>query len=74
MEKLDHNCNIKILISNKNFVVFKDTITGIYWAYSYNLPIAFYDGKLHIYKENLHTYASNMHKGLFEKFLKEILK
>ena len=74
MEKLDHNCNIKILISNKNFVVFKDTITGMYWAYSYNLPIACYDGKLHIYKDNLHTYASNMHKGLFEKFLKEMLK
>ena len=66
--------DIKILISHKNFVVLKDTITGIYWAYSYNLPIVFYDGKLHIYKDNLHTYASNMHKGLFEKFLKEILK
>ena len=70
MEKSD--CNIKLLISNKNFVVFKDTITGIYWAYSYNLPIAFYDGKLNIYKDNLHTYASNMHKGLFEKFLKDL--
>ena len=74
MEKLDHNCNIKILISHKNFVVLKDNVTGYYFAYSYNLPIACYDGKLHIYKENLHTYASNMHKGLFEKFLKEILK
>ena len=74
MEKSEHNCNIKILISHKNFVVLKDNITSIYWAYSYNLPIACYDGKLHIYKDNLHTYASNMHKGLFEKFLKEMLK
>ena len=66
--------DIKLLISNKNFVVLKDLQTGYYFAYSYNLPIACYDGKLHIYKDNLHTYASNMHKGLFEKFLKEMLK
>lgn len=65
---------IKLLISNKNFVVLKDIITSMYWAYSYNQPIACWDGKLHIYKDNLQTYASNMHKGLFEKFLKEILK
>lgn len=67
------NDKIKILISNKNFVVLRDNQTGYYWAYSYNLPIVYYDGKMHIYKENLKTYASNMHMGLFEKFLDTIL-
>lgn len=64
------NC-IKCIISNKNFTVIKDLQTGIYWAYSYKKPIAYYDGKLHYCSKICTSYATDMHRKLFENYLKE---
>ena len=65
--------NIDILLSFKNYVLIKDNITGYIWLYSYNKPIAYYDGKIHICSDNL-TQASKFHVAEFKKFLKESLK
>ena len=62
--------NITMLCSFKNYVLLRDNITGYIWLYSYNNPIAYYDGKIHICSDNL-TQASKFHVAEFKKFLKE---
>ena len=64
--------NIDILWSYKNNVLIKDLQTDYIWLYSYNKPIAYYDGKIHICSDNL-TQASKFHVAEFKKFLKEDL-
>lgn len=64
--------NIEILWSYKNNVLIKDLQTGYIWLYSYNKPIAYYDGKIHICSDNL-TQASKFHMAEFKKYLKEEL-
>lgn len=61
--------NIDILLSFKNYVLIKDNVTGYVWLYSYNKPIAYYNGKIHICNDNL-TQASKFHMAEFKKFLK----
>ena len=61
--------NIDILCSFKNYVLIKDKITNYIWLYSYNLPIAYYDGKINIVKENL-TVTNKKHISVFKDFLK----
>lgn len=61
--------NIDILLSFKNYVLIKDNVTEYMWLYSYNKPIAYYDGKIHICSDNL-TQASKFHMAEFKKFLK----
>lgn len=61
--------NIDILLSFKNYVLIKDNVTEYIWLYSYNKPIAYYDGKIHICSDNL-TQASKFHMAEFKKFLK----
>lgn len=65
--------NIDVLWSYKNNVLIKDLQTSYIWLYSYNKPIAYYDGKIHICGDNL-TQASKFHVAEFKKFLKEDLK
>ncbi len=60
--------NITVLLTLKNNVLIRDDITGYIWLYSYNLPIAYYDGKLHICSNNL-TQSSKFHLAEFKKFL-----
>ena len=62
--------NIDILLSFKNYVLIKDNVTDYIWLYSYNKPIAYYDGKIHICNDNL-TQASKFHVAEFKKYLKE---
>ena len=62
--------NITMLCSFKNYVLLRDNITGYIWLYSYNKPIAYYDGNIHICSHNL-TQASKFHVAEFKKFLKE---
>ena len=62
--------NITMLCSFKNYVLLRDNITGYIWLYSYNKPIAYYDGKIHICSDNL-TQSSKLHVAEFKKFLKE---
>ena len=64
--------NITMLCSFKNYVLLRDNITGYIWLYSYNKPIAYYDGKIHICSYNL-TQASKFHVAEFKKYLKESL-
>ena len=61
--------NITMLCSFKNYVLLRDNITGYIWLYSYNKPIAYYDGKINIYKENL-TVTNKKHISVFKDFLK----
>ena len=61
--------NIDVLCSFKNFVLIKDCITGYIWLYSYNLPIAYYNGKINICKDNL-TITNKKHISVFKEFLK----
>ena len=64
--------NITMLCSFKNYVLLRDNITGYIWLYSYNKPIAYYDGKIHIYKDNL-TQTNKKHISVFKDFLKNML-
>ena len=61
--------NIDILLSFKNYVLIKDNVTGYIWLYSYNKPIAYYDGKIHICNDNL-TITNKKHIAVFKEFLK----
>ena len=61
--------NIEILWSYKNNVLIKDLQTDYIWLYSYNKPIAYYDGKINICKENL-TVTNKKHIAVFKEFLK----
>ena len=61
--------NITILCSFKNYVLLRDNITEYIWLYSYNKPIAYYDGKIHICNDNL-TQANKFHVAEFKKYLK----
>ena len=45
--------NITMLCSFKNYVLLRDNITRYIWLYSYNNPLCYYDGKIHICKDNL---------------------
>lgn len=60
--------NIDILLSFKNYVLIKDNITGYIWLYSYNKPIAYYDGKIHIRNDNL-TITNKRHISVFKEWL-----
>ena len=62
--------NITVLLSFKNNVLIKDNITDYIWLYSYNEPVAYYDGKLHVIEANL-TQATKFHIAEFKKFLKK---
>ena len=62
--------NITMLCSFKNYVLLRDNITRYIWLYSYNKPIAYYDGKIHICSDNL-TQANKFHVAEFKKYLKE---
>ena len=61
--------NITMLCSFKNYVLLRDNITGYIWLYSYNKPIAYYDGKINICKDNL-TITNKKHISVFKEFLK----
>ena len=61
--------NITMLCSFKNYVLLRDNITGYIWLYSYNKPIAYYDGKINICKDNL-TVTNKKHISVFKEFLK----
>ena len=61
--------SIDVLCSFKNFVLIKDRTTKYIWLYSYNLPIAYYNGKINICKDNL-TITNKKHISVFKEFLK----
>ena len=61
--------NIDVLCSFKNYVIIKDRTTTYIWLYSYNLPIAYYNGKINICKDNL-TITNKKHISVFKEFLK----
>ena len=61
--------NITMLCSFKNYVLLRDNITRYIWLYSYNKPIAYYDGKIHICNDNL-TQTNKKHISVFKEFLK----
>lgn len=63
--------NIKLLLSFKNYVVIKDLITNNIWLYSYNKPIVYYDGNIHICDDNL-TITNKRHISVFKDWLKNI--
>ncbi len=62
--------HIEILLSFKNYVLVKDTVTGWIWLYSYNKPIAYCscDKFLHICKDNL-TITNKRHISVFKEWL-----
>ena len=64
--------NIEILLSFKKYVLIKDNVTEYIWLYSYNKPIAYYDGKIHICKDNL-TQTNKKHISVFKDFLENML-
>lgn len=63
--------NIDMLCSFKNYVLLKDTTTNYVWLYSYNKPICYYDGKIHICKDNL-TITNKKHIAVFKEFLENM--
>ena len=64
--------SIDILCSFNNYVLIKDRITDYIWLYSYNKPIAYYNGKINICKDNL-TQTNNKHMSVFKDFLENML-
>ena len=60
--------NIKMLLSFKNYVIIKDELTNYIWLYSYNEPLLYYDGTIHIVKKEP-TITNKKHKNIFEKWL-----
>lgn len=64
--------NITMLCSFKNYVLLRDNITRYIWLYSYNKPIAYFDGKIHICNDNL-TQTNKKHISVFKDFLENML-
>ena len=64
--------NITMLCSFKNYVLLRDNITRYIWLYSYNNPLCYYDGKIHICKDNL-TQTNKKHISVFKDFLENML-
>lgn len=62
--------NITVLLTLKNNVLIRDDITGYIWLYSYNEPVAYYNGKVHVIEDNL-TQATKFHIAEFKKFFKK---
>ena len=60
--------DIKVLAQFKNYTLIQDTITGNIHLYSYNQPIATYDGKIHCNRDKLTT-MSKMHLKWFNEFM-----
>lgn len=63
--------HIQILFDSKNNVILKDTMTNIFWLYSFQKPIAYYDGKIHIYNYNL-TQTNKRHISNFKEYLEKL--
>lgn len=63
---------IEILCSFKNYVVIKDLVTDYVWLYSYNKPIAYWNGcKVCNYiKEMDLTHTNKKHIGVFREMFK----
>lgn len=64
--------NIKVLVQLKEYTLIKDNITGYVWLYSYQKPIAWWEGdnKIHHPKLEKLTKMSQMHLSWFEKKIK----
>ena len=60
---------IDVLCSCRNHTVIRDRMTGYIWLYSYNNPIAYYDGQINLCKDNL-TVTNKRHIAVFKEFLK----
>ena len=64
--------HIEVLYSDKNDVLIKDLATEYLWVYSYNKPLLWYYGKVHICKDNL-TQTNKLHIKIFLEFIKNVL-
>ena len=64
--------HIEVLYSDKNDVLIKDLTTEYLWVYSYNKPLLWYDGKMHLCKDNL-TQTNKLHMKVFLEFIKNVL-
>ena len=64
--------HIEVLYSDKNDVLIKDLTTEYLWVYSYNKPLLWYDGKIHLCKDNL-TQTNKLHMKVFLEFVKNVL-
>ena len=64
--------HIEVLYSDKNDVLIKDLTTEYLWVYSYNKPLLWYDGKIHLCKDNL-TQTNKLHIKIFLEFIKNVL-
>ena len=62
--------DIKVLAQLKNYTLIQDEITGNIHLYSYNQPIAFYDGKIHCNRKIL-SGMSKMHLKWFGDWLND---
>ena len=60
--------DIKVLVQLKNCTLIQDNITGNIHLYSYNKPIAIYDGKIHCNRDSMTT-MSKMHLKWFSEFM-----
>jgi len=66
--------NINVIFSGKNFVIIKDLVTGYYHVYSYNKPIAIWDGKLNMSESNIITQCNKYHLNVFKEFIDGLRK
>ena len=64
--------HIEVLYSDKNDVLIKDLTTEYLWVYSYNKPLLWYDGKVHLCKDNL-TQTNKLHMKVFLGIIAGIL-
>ena len=64
--------HIEVLYSDKNDVLIKDLTTEYLWVYSYNKPLLWYDGKMHLCKDNL-TQTNKLHMKVFLEFVQNVL-
>ena len=64
--------HIEVLYSDKNDVLIKDLTTEYLWVYSYNKPLLWYDGEIHLCKDNL-TQTNKLHMKVFLEFVKNVL-
>lgn len=63
--------NIDIIYDSRNFTIIQDTITRNIWLYSFQNPIAEWDGKrIYINKDYIKSQTDKMHISNFKNILK----
>ena len=62
--------DMTIIYDSRNYTIIKDNI-GLYWLYSCQKPVAYYDGKMKQFRMDKGlTDKERVHFGVFKKMIK----